>query len=114
TLDRSVLPDVDQGSFRVRVELPKGTPLEQTDEVVSRLESLFLEGDAVEVVFSQVGQQVAVAGMDEEETGLHTATLEVRLREGASTDGVLEAIRPRLGEFPPGAIAVSTGQATAL
>jgi multidrug efflux pump subunit AcrB len=29
-MERSVLPDVDQGSFRVRVELAKGTPLEQT------------------------------------------------------------------------------------
>ncbi len=113
-LDRSVLPDVDQGSFRVRVELAKGTPLEQTDELVSRLESLFLEHDGVEAVFSQVGQQVAVAGMDEAETGLHTATLEVRLDEHTSTDAVLTELRPRLRQFPPGAVSISTGQATAL
>jgi HAE1 family hydrophobic/amphiphilic exporter-1 len=113
-LDRSVLPDVDQGAFRVRVELPKGTPLEQTDEVVSRLESLFLEQDGVDVVFSQVGQQVAVAGMDEEEAGFHTATMEVRLIEGGSTAEVLGRVRPRLREFPPGVVSVSTGQATAL
>jgi HAE1 family hydrophobic/amphiphilic exporter-1 len=114
SLDRSVLPDVDQGSFRVRVELAKGTPLEQTDELVTRLESLFLGRDGVEAVFSQVGQQVAVAGMDEEETGLHTASLEVRLEEHASTDAVLAALRPSLRQFPPGAVSISTGQATAL
>ncbi|MDX1673251.1 MAG: efflux RND transporter permease subunit [Longimicrobiales bacterium] len=113
-LDRSVLPDVDQGSFRVRVELPKGTPLEQTAEAAARLESVFLSHDAVEAVFSQVGQQVAVAGMDERETGLHTATLEVRLAEHASTDAVLASLQPALRRFPPGAVAVSTGQATAL
>ncbi|MFO7893299.1 MAG: efflux RND transporter permease subunit [Longimicrobiales bacterium] len=113
-LDRSVLPDVDQGSFRVRVELAKGTPLEQTDELVTRLESIFLGHEGVEAVFSQVGQQVAVAGMDEQETGLHTATLEVRLEEHTSTDEVLAALRPELRRFPPGAVSISTGQATAL
>ncbi|MGK7311955.1 MAG: efflux RND transporter permease subunit [Candidatus Longimicrobiales bacterium M2_2A_002] len=113
-LDRSVLPDVDQGSFRVRVELPKGTPLEQTSEVVTRLESIFLGQDGVEAVFSRVGQQVAVAGMDEEETGLHTATLEVRLEEHTATDDVLAAVQPSLRRFPVGAVSVSTGQATAL
>ncbi|HSR40568.1 MAG TPA: efflux RND transporter permease subunit, partial [Longimicrobiales bacterium] len=113
-LNRSVLPDVDQGSFRVRVELEKGTPLEQTDELVARLEALFLSDPRVEAVFSQVGQQVAVAGMDLEETGLHTATLEVRLAEHASTAEVLAALRPELRQFPTGAVAISTGQATAL
>ncbi|MFP4622663.1 MAG: efflux RND transporter permease subunit [Gemmatimonadota bacterium] len=113
-LDRSVLPDVDQGAFRVRVELPKGTPLEQTHDLVIRLEELFLEAAGVEAVFSQVGQRAAVAGMDEEETGLHTATLEVRLSEQASTNEVLAGIEPGLRTFPPGVVAVSTGQATAL
>jgi HAE1 family hydrophobic/amphiphilic exporter-1 len=114
TMDRSVLPDVDQGSFRVRVELPKGTPLEETNEVVARLEELFRSRPGVEAVFSQVGQQVAVAGMTEEQSGLHTATLEVRLSEGVSTESVLRELRPGLRQFPPGAVAVSTGQATAL
>jgi HAE1 family hydrophobic/amphiphilic exporter-1 len=113
-LERSVLPDVDQGSFRARVELAKGTPLERTAELVGRLEDLFLETPGVEAVFSQIGQQVAVAGMDEEETGLHTATLEVRLEERARTADVLERLRSQLRQFPTGVVSVSTGQATAL
>ncbi len=114
TLERAVLPDVDQGSFRVRVELPKGTPLEQTVGVVDRLEAMLLDEGGVSAVFSQVGQQVAVAGMDEAETGLHTATLEVRLEDGVATRDVLDAIAGRLGQYPQGSISVSTGQATAL
>src|SRR5690606_12738686 len=38
SLPRSVLPDVDQGEFRARVELPRGTPLDQTAERVTQLE----------------------------------------------------------------------------
>jgi hydrophobic/amphiphilic exporter-1 (mainly G- bacteria), HAE1 family len=114
SLDRSVLPDVDQGAFRARVELPKGTPLEQTEHMVARLESLLLADPGVEAVFAQVGRQLAVAGMDDRETGLHTATLEVRLRERTSTDEVLRRLEPALAGFPTGSLAISTGQATAL
>ena len=32
-----MLPDVDQGEFRARMELPRGTPLEQTAERVAQL-----------------------------------------------------------------------------
>mgnify|MGYP006196755415 CR=1 FL=1 len=114
TLQRGVLPDVDQGSFRARVELPKGTPLEQTDAVVERLEQVFGADPQVAAVFSQVGQQAAVAGMDEQETGLHTATIEVRLTEDAVTAEVLDRLRPSFRQFPPGVLSISTSQATAL
>jgi hydrophobic/amphiphilic exporter-1 (mainly G- bacteria), HAE1 family len=114
SLDRSVLPDVDQGAFRARVELPKGTPLEQTELLVARLEALLMEDPGIEAVFAQVGRQLAVAGMDDRETGLHTATLEVRLRDGAATADVLDRLRPGLASFPAGSVGMSTGQATAL
>jgi hydrophobic/amphiphilic exporter-1 (mainly G- bacteria), HAE1 family len=114
TLDRGMLPDVDQGAFRARVELPKGTSLEQTERTVARLEEILMADPGVEAVFSQVGRQLAVAGMDDRETGLHTATLEVRLRERTPTRDVLDRIAPALAAFPGGSLAISTGQATAL
>jgi hydrophobic/amphiphilic exporter-1 (mainly G- bacteria), HAE1 family len=114
TLDRSVLPDVDQGAFRARIELPKGSALEETARVVARLEAILMDDPGVEAVFTQVGRQLAVAGMDDRETGLHTATLEVRLRERTPADAVLERVRPALAGFPAGVLSISTGQATAL
>jgi hydrophobic/amphiphilic exporter-1 (mainly G- bacteria), HAE1 family len=114
TLDRSVLPDVDQGAFRARIELPKGSALEETARVVARLEAILMDDPGVEAVFTQVGRQLAVAGMDDRETGLHTATLEVRLRERTPTAAVLERVRPALAGFPAGVLSISTGQATAL
>ena len=60
---RSVLPEVDQGSFRAALELPQGTPLERTAE-----EAAAAGGDAradpgVDAVFTRVGRQAAVAGI---------------------------------------------------
>ncbi|HUE77989.1 MAG TPA: efflux RND transporter permease subunit, partial [Longimicrobiales bacterium] len=114
TLERGVLPDVDQGSFRARVELPKGTPLDRTDDMVIRLEEVLRADPQVAAVFSQVGQQAAVAGMDQQETGLHTASLEIRLEDGASTEEVLARLQPSFRAFPPGVLSISTSQATAL
>ena len=114
TLERSVLPDVDQGSLEARVDLPKGTPLQETRRVASRVGQIFLEDPAVEAVFSQVGQQAAVAGMEDEESGLNTATMDIRLESGGTTAGVLGRVRPALQRFPAGAVSVSTGGATAM
>jgi hydrophobic/amphiphilic exporter-1 (mainly G- bacteria), HAE1 family len=115
TLPRSVLPDVDQGEFRVRLELPRGTPLEATAEVATQLEALVRDDADVDAVFSRIGRQAAVVGMDEEHSGLNTALLEVRLVEGRRSATVIERLRPRLAALPAGTtVAIEAGQATQL
>lgn len=114
SLPRSVLPEVDQGSFRARLELPRGTPLEVTADGAARLERAIRADPAVAAVFTRVGRQAAVAGMDESESGLNTATLEVRLKDGQRTAPALRRLRPRLGGFSAGAVTLETGQATQL
>jgi HAE1 family hydrophobic/amphiphilic exporter-1 len=113
-LPRSVLPEVDQGAFRARLELPRGTPLETTAAAAARLERAIRADRAVEAVFTRVGRQAAVAGMDESESGLNTATLDVRLKGGQATAPALRRLRSALGGFPRGTVTLETGQATAL
>jgi HAE1 family hydrophobic/amphiphilic exporter-1 len=114
SLDRGVLPEVDQGSFQARLNLPRGTPIEETEAAAARLEQAFLEHPNVAAVFTRVGRQEAIAGVEEEESGLNTATLDVRLVEGAATAATLDGLARTFESFPPSAIAVETGQATAL
>jgi HAE1 family hydrophobic/amphiphilic exporter-1 len=114
SLERSVLPEVDQGGFRARIKLGEGTPLEQTEAAAGRLEALLRADPAVEAVFTRVGKQAAVAGMDDQESGLNTAVLDVRLRDGERTAPVLDRLRPRLGALPAGSVTLESGQATAL
>jgi HAE1 family hydrophobic/amphiphilic exporter-1 len=113
-LPRSVLPEVDQGQFRLRMELPQGTPLERTAEETARLEALLDADPAVAATFTRVGRQVAVAGMDDRESGLNTAVVDVRLKEGERTAAALERLSAGLRSFPGGAVTVEAGQATAL
>jgi HAE1 family hydrophobic/amphiphilic exporter-1 len=114
-LPRSVLPEVDQGAFRARLELRRGTPLETTAAAAARLERTIRADPAVDAVFTRVGRQEAVAGMDESESGLNTASLEVRLKDGASTAAALRRLRPKIAaELGAGEVTLETGQATQL
>src|SRR5688572_16817774 len=113
-LERSVLPEVDQGAFRAVITLPRGTPLEVTASTAEMLESMIMQDKDVDAVFSRIGRQIAIAGMSEEETGLNTASLEVRLLPKRKTAAVLDRLTPQLSRFPANTIALQTGQATAL
>jgi HAE1 family hydrophobic/amphiphilic exporter-1 len=100
--------------FRASVTLPRGTPLEVTAELSSRLESVFRQDTSVDAIFSRIGRQIAVTGMSEEETGSNTALLEVRLIDGRSTTDAMTRAQTKLAEFPQNTVALYTGQATAL
>ncbi len=114
TLDRGVLPDVDQGSFQARLRLERGTPIEETARIAARLEQAFLDAPGVAAAFTRVGRQEAIAGIEEDESGLNSAVIDVRLEEGAETAVTLAALKETIASFPPRTLVVETGQATAL
>ncbi|MGQ0814225.1 MAG: efflux RND transporter permease subunit [Gemmatimonadota bacterium] len=114
TLDRSVLPDVEQGSFRVRLELPQGTPLEVTARTAQRIEQVLRSDKAVAAVFSETGRRAAITGVEEDKSGLNTALLDVRLKQGESTAETRARVQPLLRDLPAGALSFESGQATAL
>ena len=111
-LPRSVLPDVDQGSFRVALALPRGTPIERTTEEAVRLETALRADAGVAAVFTRIGRQAAVAGVDDA-SGLHTAMLDVRLKPDHATADVVRRLQPALAPLA-GLATVETGHATAL
>jgi HAE1 family hydrophobic/amphiphilic exporter-1 len=113
-LNRDLLPQVDQGAFQIRLELPEGTALEATAEAAARIEQAALADEGVAAVFSNIGRDVRAYAEGEEASGLHTATFQVRVQPGVETDEVAERMRELAGGFPAGALSVETGQATAL
>jgi len=113
-LDRDLLPEVDQGAFDVRIELPEGTTLAVTSGTARELEERLLEDPDVATVFSRVGKDVQSYAAGDEATGLHTALLQVRLQDDASTEEVMERFRPVAAGFPVGAVTLESGGSTAL
>ncbi|MGE0158408.1 MAG: efflux RND transporter permease subunit [Gemmatimonadales bacterium] len=114
TLPRDFLPDVDQGSFRMRLRLPEGTSLPATAEAAGTLEAAALADPDVAAVFSTIGRDVLAYAEGDEASGLHTATLDVRLRPGADVEDAAGRMRDLGARFGPEAVAVETGRATSL
>ena len=113
-LPRDLLPDVDQGAFTVRLELEEGTPLDVTSEVAAAVEAAALADESVEAVFSTLGRDARAYASGERAVGLHTATIEVRMRPGGDTDAAADRVRSLEAGLGGGSLSVETGQATAL
>ena len=116
-LPRGLMPEVDEGAFRVELNLPVGTPLEVTADAAGRLEAALLATDGVEAVFSRVGRAREAELATRELTGLNSAALDVRLTEGGRrvTDVVDEFRSVIEGSgIDPRAVSIETGRATSL
>ncbi len=114
-LPRDLLPQVDEGMYRARIELPLGTPLERTDEVTSQLEGMAMEDGATEAAFARVGRAEAAEVTEREATGVNTSALDVRLREGERTGAAVRRLRAGVGDLlSTEALTIETGRATEL
>lgn len=57
TIDREVLPKVDQGQFYVKVDMPLGTRLKVTDKICKRLEGLLRSEPSVQDISVAIGSE---------------------------------------------------------
>lgn len=90
------LPAVDEGQFRVSIEMPKGTRLSETQEVVAHLEEILLRIPEVSSILSRAGDESAP------DTGLILVQLKPLEERDRSTEQVIEEVR-RLAAGIPGA-----------
>ncbi|MGI5836979.1 MAG: efflux RND transporter permease subunit [Chloroflexota bacterium] len=102
-MSRSFLPVVDQGEFRVVVELPASARLEDTDRAAQAAEDVLLKDPEVEQLFTMVGAA---------EGTVDKATLYVELKSLGKTDEVIERVRPQLLSTITGAKVMVEKQAT--
>ncbi|MEJ2547939.1 MAG: efflux RND transporter permease subunit, partial [Gemmatimonadota bacterium] len=117
TLPRGMMPKVDEGAFRVELNLPVGTPLEATATAVERLEARLLQTPGVEAVFARIGRAREAEIATRELSGLNSAALEVRLTPDApAVDEVVGAFRTGVAAtgIDPQAVSIETGRSTSL
>ncbi|HOW88277.1 MAG TPA: efflux RND transporter permease subunit, partial [Candidatus Omnitrophota bacterium] len=62
TIDREVLPKVDQGQFYVKVDMPLGTRLGVTDDICKRLEEMLRSEKAVQDISVAIGSEKTSRG----------------------------------------------------
>jgi HAE1 family hydrophobic/amphiphilic exporter-1 len=77
TLKRSFMPERSSGDFRIELELPNGTPLEETIATTASLAEWVEVDPKVVAVFSQVGHTERTVSSLKEYTGSNTAQIRV-------------------------------------
>ena len=104
TIERTLMPQRSQGDMRLELELPTGTPLEETTSTAARLAAWIQEDPHVASVFSQVGTTEHTLAAMRDYTAPNTAKLRIIMKPGrhAQRDGekLEEAITARLAEVP--------------
>lgn len=89
TIDREVLPKVDQGQFYVKVDMPLGTRLNVTDDVCKRLEEVLRSEKSVQDISVAIGSEKTNRGEIKIETlrpsqSLILVTLDKKRRQSSS------------------------------
>lgn len=97
------LQSSDSEIVNIALRMPTGTPIDQTDEIVRRIEAIAIEEPEVSAVFTVVGATNSMDGENSTQSP-HIAQLILELlpveqRERSSSQIILD-IRARLGEVP--------------
>lgn len=95
-LGTEFLPAMDEGQFRISVEMPKGTKLAETQDLVAHLEEALLRIPEVSSILSQAGDASA------SDSGAIMVQLKPLRQRRRSTADVIEDVR-RLAAGIPGA-----------
>jgi len=117
TLDRELMPQVDQRQFEIETFLPVGSTLEQTDRVTTTIIEWLLDKDLqddVESVFSSVGIVQEKGLQSERTTSLNRGLILVRLKGSGSytTEEVMQIIRDKEYLISEASINFSAGETT--
>lgn len=109
-LENELLPQVHQGEFTFEVSLPVGTPLEQTQAILEKVEDTFLaDKEAISNVLVTFGYDVTNTQRSDE--GEHSARFKVLLapnKDQASTESrVVRRLREHFRDIPDVDVRVS-------
>ncbi len=85
-IEKAFLPERNRGDFTAALELPAGTPLEETKAIAGRVSNALEGMNEVETVYAQVGRTEKTLAALKEYTAANTARIRVVLKP--SRDGL--------------------------
>lgn len=102
-LNSELLPEVHQGEFTFEVSLPVGTPIEETDAILTEVERTILANkEDIQSVLVTFGYDIT--NMKRSDEGEHSARFKILLRpnnhQAATEDRVLARLRKYFADLP--------------
>ncbi len=101
-IGKEQLPKTDSGDVSVRVRLPVGTALAQTDHAMRQITEILLADPAVETVITGSGANVGIFGARQAPSHEGAATVRLKEKEerGEKTQEVVERLQGKLAQVP--------------
>ena len=97
-LDTELLPEVHQGEFTFEVDLPVGTPLEDTKRILGEVEETVLANkEEIKSVLVTFGYDVT--NMQRSDEGEHSARFKILLADNDDSAGTEQRVLNRLRKF---------------
>lgn len=107
-----LLPDTDQSSFTVEVELEKGSQLRETTKVVEQVEEVIGAQPEVETILVSAGAGFsALAAGSSETASFQVEVSPINERERSTTD-IVQTVREEVAKIPGAEIAVTAASMT--
>lgn len=97
-----LIPEMSQGEFIAEIKVTSGTPLEETDQLMTRMSEIAKRNENIREIFLTSGatsKQAASAGQERENIG----ELYIKLNEGSSREteeAVMDDLRSLWQDFP--------------
>lgn len=110
SMSKEFIPPMDQGLLTVDIELPRGTVLEKTGEVATRVEAVVSRQPEVESIFTTVGSATGDWGgfsVGDSENAHMDVLLKSRKLRLRTPQEVIEAIRQGVKDIPGAQITVA-------
>jgi len=98
-----LIPQLTQGEFYVEVNMPEGTSLPATDDVVRTMESAAADDDRVGMAYTTVGSRVVSGGMSLQTRAENLAQLNVVMADRGNDRAeaaVIETLRETFRDIP--------------
>lgn len=94
------LPATDSGDVSVRVKLPLGTALEQTNASMKQVEKVLMKDPDVQTVIVGAGANVGIRGGGGSAPNEGSATVRLKENRKARTEDVVKRLQRGLGQIP--------------
>lgn len=106
-LGMTLMPESDEGTLTVNIELPDGVKLQKTNELTLEIENIISENENVENIFANVGSgSMSVLGQSSGNAASVTVTLKDDRK--VTTDEAAQEIRTALADITGAIITVSS------
>jgi HAE1 family hydrophobic/amphiphilic exporter-1 len=100
---REFIPNVDQGTFVLKVTMPSGTTLETTERTTNQIQQILAREPEVKDVFVNIGydrQEKTEKALGGLEPNIASMTVLLRDERRRSVDDVVNAVRPEIEKVP--------------